>query len=143
MPNITSKDIASGVWGPEAARVLRESMRRDKAVAAQLPPTWGKMRRRSKYGAQATTIDGHRFPSKKEATFYSDLCLQLKARSILGFCIQPRFLLPGPVWYVADFIVWDTSGEVRVIDVKGLRTPQYKDKRKQVRAIHHIEIEEV
>ena len=43
MPNITSKDIASGVWGPAAARVLRESMRRDKAVSAQLPPTWGKV----------------------------------------------------------------------------------------------------
>ena len=43
MPNITSKDIASGVWGPAAARVLRDSMRRDKAVSAQLPPTWGKV----------------------------------------------------------------------------------------------------
>lgn len=46
--------------------------------------------------------------------------------------------------YRADFVYVDAvDGRVRIVDVKGVRTPEYKLKAKLMRAIHGITIEEV
>jgi hypothetical protein len=46
--------------------------------------------------------------------------------------------------YVADFVYVDTvDGRTRVVDVKGVKTPEYKLKAKLMQAIHGITIEEV
>jgi len=46
------------------------------------------------------------------------------------------------VKYIADF-VYIRNGVLRVEDVKGVRTREYIIKRKLMRYIHHIEIEEI
>lgn len=101
------------------------------------------------------TVDGITFASKKEARFYGQLKLRVKAGEVLWFIRQPSFDLPGGVKYRADFLViWramtgdrsnplETTDVVSVIDVKGHRTEVYKIKKRQVEQIYGIEIEEV
>jgi hypothetical protein len=111
-----------------------------------LPP------RRSKYGAVATRVDGIRFASKKEAAYYDTLKLLQKAGEIDFFLMQVPFSLPGGVRYLADFVTFNgdcgggnlaTSYSIRVIDCKGFKTPEYRLKKKQIKALYEIEIEEV
>lgn len=45
------------------------------------------------------------------------------------FLRQVPFHLPGGVKYLADFVVFTASGVVEVVDVKGVRTTEYKIKR--------------
>jgi hypothetical protein len=46
--------------------------------------------------------------------------------------------------YRADFVYVDAvDGRVRIVDVKGVKTPEYKIKAKLMQAIHGITIEEV
>ncbi len=61
------------------------------------------------------------------------------------FLRQPTFHLPGGVRYVADFlVVWRTYG-TRVVaeDCKGMKTPVYKMKKRQVEEIYGIDIFEI
>ena len=104
--------------------------------------------RPSKYRAVPTVLDGIRFASKKEAGRYAELLILKKARKIRNLVLQPRFKLEvGGVLictYVADFSYEEGPGRVRKIeDVKGVRTPVYKIKKKLMQAIHGIEITEV
>ncbi len=101
--------------------------------------------RPNKYHAVATYVDGHRFPSKKEAGRYVELCLEMRAKSVLWFCIQPQFPLEGGVSYKADFLVVYPDGRVVVEDVKGgiaTRTKTFRLKKRQVAARYGIEIKE-
>lgn len=50
---------------------------------------------KSKYRAKAVTIDGHRFPSKKEATRYQQLILLQRAGEIRDLRLQVPILLQG------------------------------------------------
>lgn len=95
--------------------------------------------RKSKYGAQKTTVNGITFDSKKESERYASLLLLERAGVISNLKLQPRFLLQeGFVYqghkerkieYVADF-QYEKNGEVIVEDVKGMKTDVYKLKRK-------------
>lgn len=97
----------------------------------------------SKYRNKPTYIDGIRFDSGREAKYYEKLVmLRDDEGSVLWFARQCVFDLPGGVKYRADFIVADRNGSIHVVDVKGMRTPVYAMKRKQVKAIHGVEIEE-
>jgi hypothetical protein len=90
----------------------------------------------SKYNSKRIHVDGVLFDSKKEADYYGDLKLQLKAGAIKGFCRQPEFILTAgfgnrkPVTYKADFIVFNLDGTADVIDVKGVETEVFKIKKK-------------
>ena len=99
------------------------------------------MARRSKYNAKKITIDGHNFPSKREAERYCELKLFLKAELIRNLVLQPRFLLQDEFFdkngvkhkkieYVADFLYIDNDGKAIVEDVKGVLTDVYKLKKK-------------
>lgn len=99
------------------------------------------MKRYSKYNAKKITIDGHNFPSKREAERYCELKLFLKAGLIRNLVLQPRFLLQDEfkdkmgtthrkIEYVADFMYVDKSGKTVVEDVKGVLTDVYKIKKK-------------
>jgi hypothetical protein len=99
----------------------------------------------SKYGAKATTIDGHRFHSKKEADRYVVLKLLEKAGEIHYLELQPRFKLHvngthlGS--YIADFRYLDVAkGKYIVEDVKGYRTDLYKWKKKHFEAEYNSKI---
>ena len=125
---------------------------------------------RNKFGNHKVTIDGIKFDSRKEAKFYlflreaqingeiSDLKLQvpfelipaiyeeqvihLKTKDkVVTRCVQKA------VHYVADFVYIETSsGKEYVVDVKGgtaTKTPEYKLKKKMMRAFKGIDIVEV
>lgn len=104
--------------------------------------------RRSKYGAKRTEIDGVTFASKRESVHYARLKLLEKAGEITQLVLQPPFpivvngIKVGK--YLADFSYRSKDGVLHVIDVKGMKTPMYRLKKKLVEAIYrHINIEEV
>ena len=99
--------------------------------------------KKSKYNAKKTKVDGHAFDSLKEAIYYKELDLLLKAGEIKWFCLQPIFILSEGVEYRADFIVCDKNNKVHIIDVKGFKTQIYKLKKKLFRNKFKIEIEEI
>jgi hypothetical protein len=95
---------------------------------------------RHKFHAKRTECDGIKFSSKKEAAYYQKLLLAKLAGTVLFFLRQAPLHLPGNVRYVVDFIVFGADGEVRFVDVKGFKTPEYKAKKKMVEALYPIEI---
>ncbi len=104
---------------------------------------------RNKYGVSAKgrrTRNGPYgevlFASLKEARYYDDLILRQTAGEVVFFLMQVPFKLPGTK-YVCDFQVFEESGIVRHVDVKGLRTATYLTKKKAVKQIYGIDIEEV
>lgn len=98
---------------------------------------------RHKFSAQMTERDGLKFRSKKEARFYDDLKLQQLAGDVMFFLRQPKFDLPGRVTYSADFIVFYSDGDCKIIDVKGFKTKDYIMKKKQVESLYPVEIVEI
>ena len=117
--------------------------------------------RHSKYNARRTTIDGVRFASRKEAKRYGELRLLEKAGEITDLVLQPEFNLNVPAHrtfiyqgktqqypvnkrvaiYRADF-QYTEGGQTVIEDVKGLRTPVYRLKKKMVEAQYGVMIRE-
>ena len=96
------------------------------------------VKKKSKYGAKKTRVDGICFDSKREADYYCELKLRQRSGDILGFCRQPRFPLISDsdeqTEYVADFIVFNVDGIPDVIDIKGMETDVFKLKHKLFKA---------
>lgn len=95
-----------------------------------------------KFHAIPTELDGIKFASKKEAKRYKELLLLKKAGDILFFLRQVPFHLPGNVKYLCDFVIFWANGEVTFEDVKGIKTPMYILKKKQVETLYPIKITE-
>lgn len=102
-----------------------------------------KGKRKSKYGAKKTNIDGHVFDSEKEANYYNELKIRLQAKDIRGFCLQPIFILADGLKYKADFIVFLNDGTSEVVDVKGFKTKEYIVKKKVFQDKFNLKIKEV
>lgn len=105
--------------------------------------------RRHKYGVAAKedrTMDGIVFASKKEMTRYAELKLMEKAGEIGCLEIQVGYplVVNGKTVgkYVADFDYW-TDGKRITEDVKGMRTPIYRLKKKMFEAQYGRPIKEV
>ena len=103
------------------------------------------MKRRTKYNAKKTYVDGIKFDSKAEARRYGELKLLLKSGGISHLELQPRYdFIVNNVklgFYKADFRYVDlASNKLIVEDVKGMKTPIYSLKKKLMKAIHGIEI---
>ena len=79
----------------------------------------------------------------KEANYYEELKLRLKAGEIKGFCIQPTFILAPNLKYKADFIVFNNDGTSEIIDVKGMKTKEYIVKKKVFEDKFNLKIKEV
>lgn len=97
----------------------------------------------SKYRAKPTVVDGIRFASKKEASRYLELRLLEKAGEINQLELQPSFdLMVSGVKvgrYICDFEY--KNGDKWVYeDVKGVKTPVYRLKKKLVKALYGIDI---
>lgn len=123
----------------EYERLILEHRKEQKSAARK--PT------RHKYGAIATTVDNIRFDSKAEARRYQELRLMEKGRLIRNLELQPRFPIEingvKVCTYVADYRFLDCgTGEMVVEDCKGFKTPEYKLKKKLMRAVYGIEIVE-
>lgn len=113
--------------------------------------------RRHKYGAVRTEVDGIVFASKREARRYQELKLMERAGEIRRLLLQPRYgLYIQPFLakaidrvkvgdYVGDFQYEDKQlGWQKVIeDVKGVKTPLYRLKKKIVQALYGITVREV
>ena len=102
----------------------------------------------SKYHAVPVEVDGIRFASKAEARRYRELRLLERGGAIADLILQPRY--PVRVngvricTYLADFTYRDCETGLYVTeDVKGVRTPVYKLKRKLVEALYGLAITEV
>jgi hypothetical protein len=99
--------------------------------------------RRTKYNNTRVVVDGYKFDSKREATRYGVLKMLAMAGEITELEVHPEYDLTtngvSVCKYEADFSY--LRNEKRVVeDVKGVRTPVYKIKKKLMRAIYNIDI---
>jgi hypothetical protein len=101
----------------------------------------------SKYRAVKTVVDNIAFDSKREAARYGELKLLFRPGIIRNLTIQPQFhfKLDGRkiFTYRADFSYYDAKNELVVEDVKGVRTPVYRLKKKIIEAVHGFKISEI
>ena len=104
--------------------------------------------RRGKYNAKKTEVDGRVFDSRAEARRYSELCLLEKIGEISELECQPKINVEVNgkhiCNYIADFRYINNQSEYEVIeDVKGIKTPVYRLKKKLVEALYNITITEI
>ena len=102
----------------------------------------------SKYHARVTFVDGISFASGMEARRYVELRTLLRAGIIRDLQLQPRYPLTvnGVLvcTYVGDFYYVECATGAGVLeDVKGFVTPEYKLKRKLLKAVYGLDIVEV
>ena len=111
-------------------------------------------KKKSKYRANKTIYDGIKFDSQREANRYAELKLLEKAGRIENlqlqviYELQPAFEFLGSriraINYVADFVYFDKrTNETVVEDVKGMKTPVYKLKKKMFEFRYKMEIKEI
>ena len=87
---------------------------------------------KSKYHSHHIWVDGICFDSQKEANYYCSLKLLMKAGTIKGFCLQPKFVLiegnetERAIIYSADFIIFELDGTAEIVDTKGYEPEQWK-----------------
>lgn len=89
-----------------------------------------KPKRRSKYNAKPTMLNGKRYASKHEAERAAQIRLLWQGHEIAGFAEQVEFLLPGGIKYRADFVVLNFDGTYTIEDAKGVETPDFKLKKR-------------
>lgn len=100
-----------------------------------------------KYRNKKTSVDGIRFDSKREANRYMELKLLERAGIIKGLKRQVTYILIDKsrygraIKYVADFVYYEDDKLV-VEDVKGVRTPVYKLKKRLMAEVYGIEVKE-
>lgn len=109
-------------------------------------------RTRNKYRNNPIIIDGIRFDSTKEGHRWCELQTLQEAGVIsdlqrqVKFELQPAFYFQGkkirPIQYAADFTYYE-DGKHIVEDVKGVKTQEYKLKKKMMQYIYGIDIHEV
>lgn len=104
----------------------------------------------NKYNARATTVDGHRFDSEREAARYGELRYRLLAGEIADLVVHPAWELAVNGQrigrYSADFSYVETATGRRVVeDVKSAptRTEAYGLRKRLMRALHGVEVVEV
>lgn len=101
----------------------------------------------NKYKAKKTIVDNITFDSKKEANRYCELKLLERAKAISNLQLQvPYILIPkskygSAIKYVADF-VYEENNQVIIEDVKGVKTPVYRLKKRLMEEQFGIVIKE-
>jgi hypothetical protein len=100
----------------------------------------------AKYHNKKTTRFGYLFDSRREADRYLFLRSRLEAGEITDLNLQVQYVCDVKDQhicnYFADFTYMENDKLV-IEDAKGVRTPEYRIKKKLVEAIHGIEIIEV
>lgn len=132
---------------PPSMRAAAEAAlaRQGKSTAESVPAAgFGRAplaRRRHKYGATATVVDGIRFDSKREAKLYASLKASKEDGEVAFFLRQVPIHLPGGTKLVVDFLVFFTDGRPPAfLDAKGIETAVFKVKRREVEAAYPIQI---
>ena len=98
-------------------------------------------RKKNKYNAKITIVDGVAFHSKKEAARYRGLKYLQLSGEMECLELQPRFPLKVDgvliCTYIADFRYLEKGQEKRTVeDVKGYKTAIYKLKSKLFRVLY-------
>ena len=108
----------------------------------------------NKYNAKKISLGGQTFDSKREFDRWCELSLLQRGKAISELQRQVKFeLIPAQyedgklveraVSYIADFTYYDKAiGKTVVEDVKGVRTPEYRIKKKMMLFFHGIRIKE-
>lgn len=120
---------------------LRAQMRIRKQLGEQIPNgaagTTGGEKKKSKYNAHKTWVDGVCFDSKKEAEYYEYLKVMQKAGQIDGFmyhgkivCVYGNKSDRRAVTYETDFVILKPDGTYEIVDTKGFVTETFKLKMK-------------
>lgn len=127
-------DERIGLKHPERERLLAEYR--------------GEPERKHKYNAKSMKIDGHVFPSRREAQHYRELKLMERAGKIKDLQIQVPYNIEVNgihiTVYVADFVFYNVETKRQIVaDVKGFVTDVFRLKKKLMRAVYGIEITEV
>jgi len=103
--------------------------------------------RRHKYGAKKVKLDGYTFDSKAEAKRYEELKLMEKAGRITDLEVHPVYCINFKTVRICkvilDFKYFIYRSEWIYEDVKGVRTPVYRLKKKLLEATHGIRITEI
>ncbi len=88
----------------------------------------------SKYAAVRT----NGYASKREAEYAAQLELRKRATNgdVLDWLEQVPIKLQGGVRYVVDFMLLMRDGTVRFVEVKGMETPAWRAKMKQLQEAH-------
>lgn len=113
-------------------------------ILGEPPP--GSEKKANKYHAKLIGIDGYTFQSKAEAARYQELKFRLLAGEIGKLEVHPKIDIMVAGRHICDYIAdfaYTVDGDYIVEDVKGVRTPVYKLKRKLVEALYGIVIKEV
>lgn len=112
-------------------------------------------KKRPKYNNRRISGGGHKFDSKKEALHFLKLRKLAEEGKIHGLVCQVKFTFPVngqtiryvtsnmELSYIADFEYFTSDGSRVVVDVKGIKTPEYKIKRALMWALHGILVVEV
>ena len=125
---------------PKQAERLSKALQREKTTNGSLEAS-AKPKKRNKYNAVKTEYKGVIYDSKGEANYAAELDMKQRAGLIQGWARQVEFVLAGGVKTKVDFIIFHTDGTYDVVDFKGVLTQESKNKYKQVKAIHGIEVE--
>ena len=104
--------------------------------------------KRSKYGNKKVVVDGIEFDSIAEGKHYSELKLLERAGEIVDVELQRPFALTISGFlictYRCDFsYISKKDGRFHVVDCKGVRTKDFIIKKKLMKAILGIDVEEV
>jgi hypothetical protein len=93
------------------------------------------------------------YASKREAELAANLQALQRSGEISSLREQFKFVLvpsqkgelrnERPLTYTADFTYFGMDGKQHVIDAKGFKTQQYVIRRKLMKFIHDIEVEEL
>jgi hypothetical protein len=100
-------------------------------------------RKKHKFSAKRCEADSIKFGSKAERSYYFKLQALQKNGDVVFFLRQVPFDLPGNTKYFVDFQVFYADGSVAFVDVKGMSTPLFIMKKKQVEELYPINIEVV
>ena len=131
------------------SRDIHPSAPRDRAAAGASPsPAANPSQKawKNKYRAQPVVTDEGRFASKKEYADWCQLKLREKAGLITHLQRQVKFPLSVNAQLVTTFIadaVFFENGKRVVVDSKGVQTPVYRLKKKLMRALLNIEVQEI
>lgn len=83
-------------------------------------------RARHKFNAVRTRVGDREYDSKMEAAYAEQLAARQAAGDIVGWLEQVPLRLPGGVKYTVDFLVFESDGTCRAIEVKGAETEAWK-----------------
>lgn len=142
---ITLAQLGAAARQQAVEQIATEEVRRAQVKAKAAPLN---RKRGNKYKAKPVEVDGIWFASTAEAKRYRELKLSERAGTITDLELQPRFpiVVSGIAVgeYRADFAYRAVPAAERVIeDVKGMRTPVYRLKKRLVEALYGIKIIEV